>query len=312
MRSNSEYYIEQLSAERLKDLVVLHHAVYGRRPAQDFFEKKYATSFTGKQYIGFIAYSNGHEPVAYYGVIPCFLRCQGEKMLAAQSADTMTHPGYRFKGLFVELGNLCYDLCRKEGISLVFGFPNQHSYHGAVNKLGWQVSHQMDCFTIPVAALPIAKLARKTTLTRNWYTKYAAGVLQRRHADRLPNALRSEGFDGVCRDEEHSNYKTYGVHHLVQLPNALCWVKLEDALVVGDMELTGENSFKDAIKEIKQLAGKLGFREVRYQLSRGTGLHQLFAASYSPTPGFVVLFRDLGFGKALDRFKFSFADIDIF
>ena len=32
---------------------------------------------------------------------------------------------------------------------LIYGFPNQNSYHGAI-KLGWQMTEMMECFKIPV------------------------------------------------------------------------------------------------------------------------------------------------------------------
>jgi hypothetical protein len=312
MPEQREYYIEQLNETRLVDLVTLHYAVYRRTVSPEFYRRKYATAYTGKQYIGFLAYNNNHEPVGYYGVIPCFLRYNDAKLLAAQSADTMTHPGYRFKGLFVELANLCYDLCRKEGIYLIFGFPNQHSYHGAVNKLGWQIAGQMDCFTIDVPALPFAKLAGKTAVTRGWYERYVNHLLQKHHTTEFPDTPAVEGYNGVCRNSDHRKYKTYHSHYFLQLDNMICWIRLQDALVIGDMMLTGEKDFSKAIIAIKQLASRLGFRQIQYHINQETDMHRLFAAQFHPVPTFPVLFRDLGFGRSLDRFRFSLADIDIF
>jgi hypothetical protein len=312
MHNTTDYYIEQLDQERLKDLSVLHNAVYDRTPAPDFFERKYATAFTGKQYIGFIAYNNNKEPIGYYGVLPCFLRYNGEKLLAAQSGDTMTHPGFRFKGLFVELANRCYDLCSNQGIKLIFGFPNQHSYHGAVNKLGWQLAGQMDCFTIPVSAFPLAKIAAKTAITRRLFQRYSQGILKHYATTAFPNTIDQDGFDGVWRDKDYMNYKTYHSHHLIRAGAALYWIKLQDTLVIGDMGLGEESDFDHAIGELKQIAARLGFRQIQYHTSRGTKMHRLFAEKCIPMSSFPVLFRDLGFGQPLGRFQFSFADIDIF
>ena len=56
--------------------------------------------------------------------------------------DTMTHPNYRNRGLFIKLANLTYDHAFKEFGSLkLIGIPGSNSYHGFVNKLHWKNPH---------------------------------------------------------------------------------------------------------------------------------------------------------------------------
>jgi len=172
----SEYSVERLTRERLKDVESIYEAVYQKKPASNFFDIKYDTAYTGEQYVGYVAYNMQNIPVAYYGVIPCFLQVGKEKFLAAQSADTMTHPGFRFKGMFVELSNLTFELCKKLNIRLIFGFPNQNSYHGAVHKLGWQLIHNMTCFMIPIKTIPFAKFCFKLAITQKLYAFYSAAI----------------------------------------------------------------------------------------------------------------------------------------
>src|SRR5262245_14588136 len=94
---NGEYQVARLSRENLKDLERLHFEVYGIAVAADFFLRKYDTAYTGVEWVGFIAYDGDEGPVAYYGVIPCFIQSKSRIILAAQSADTMTHPLHRRK-----------------------------------------------------------------------------------------------------------------------------------------------------------------------------------------------------------------------
>src|SRR5690242_9433872 len=89
---NKNYHVARLNADNLRDLEQLHHAVYGRPSAKGYYFNKYNTAYTGKRYVGFIAYNATGTPVAYYGVLPCYLKHGDTIMLAAQSADTMTHP----------------------------------------------------------------------------------------------------------------------------------------------------------------------------------------------------------------------------
>src|SRR5689334_7506717 len=156
INNTKEYSIVRLTRERLKDLARLHSAVYAPVP-DDYYFKKYNTAYTGVEYVGFIAYQFS-LPIAFYGVIPSFIQYKNTRVLAAQSADTMTHPAYRLKGMFMDLSNKTFALCRQLGIQLVYGFPNQNSYHGAL-KLGWKETEKMDCFLLRVNTLPLKSLA---------------------------------------------------------------------------------------------------------------------------------------------------------
>src|SRR4030095_14944328 len=151
---DSEYTINRLDKSSLKDLELLYKNVYGNAAEKDHFLKKYNTGFTGTEYIGYIAYNSLNIPVAYYGVLPCFIQINGKIILSGQSGDTMTHPNYRYQGLFVELANATFNLCKESGILLVFGFPNQNAYHGLVHKLDWRMTETMVRFNIPLTTLP--------------------------------------------------------------------------------------------------------------------------------------------------------------
>src|ERR1700744_1753967 len=120
------YYFQRLSKKNLNDLDILYHSVHNKPQIEDYFAKKYDTAYTGVEYTGFIAYNDDHLPIAFYGVIPCFIRYDDRLFLAAQSADTMTHPKYRYKGLFVQMANLTYGVCEEDGVSIIFGFLNQN------------------------------------------------------------------------------------------------------------------------------------------------------------------------------------------
>src|ERR1700753_1608637 len=124
---NNTYNFERLSVVNISDLDKLYTVVYNRQPPAGYFTKKYDTAYTGVEYTGFIAYNDRHEPAAYYGVVPCFIKYEGKLILGAQSADILTHPGHLPKDLFAHLARLTFKLCAHEGIKIIFGFPNQNS-----------------------------------------------------------------------------------------------------------------------------------------------------------------------------------------
>jgi hypothetical protein len=225
----------------------------------------------------------------------------------------MTHPQYRYKGMFVELSNRAFDLCRQLGIRLIFGFPNQNSYHGAVSKLGWKMTGTMTCFTIPIKALPLEAAFKKMKLWQ-LYKKYCGYILRKKILpfEGISNSVITDAFAGVHRNGDYLNYKTYSSSKVIAIDNVKVWIKLEQGLLIGDIKGINKKNFNGVIIQLKKIAVLLGLRKIQFHCSYGTSLHQLFATTYQPTPSFPVLFQDFGPGIPLEKIKFTFADIDIF
>jgi len=307
------YTIERLNTLNLTDVEKLHTAVYGRIPAPGFFYKKYDTSFTGVNHIGYVAYNAERIPIGYYGVIPCFIKLAGRTILAAQSADTMTHPQHRFKGLFVELSNLTFQLCRDNGIKLLFGFPNQNSLPGALNKLGWQMTEQMDCFVIPTGGQAWDRVVNKLSFLKNTFINYQHRVLKKylQSQSEITNSVIRDGFAGIVRDDDYWHYKTYTQSYIIRLGKSTLWVKVGRELLIGDI-LTRPEEFDNMLQELKELARKLGISHLQFHTSPATTLYKLFAEQFTAVPSFPVLFQDFEDGLPLEQIKFTSADIDTF
>lgn len=309
----NEYFIERLTENNLADIEELHAAVYGKMPPPGFFFKKYNTAFTGVNYMGYIAYKPDGLPIAYYGVIPCFIKIDDKLVLSAQSADTMTHPGFRFKGLFVELSNLTFQLCRDNNINLLFGFPNQNSIHGAVNKLHWLVTEQMECFVIQSGGFPWHKVFNKLPFLTGGFSAYQKKQISKYVLPQqgIANSVFEDGFAGVYRDNNYLNYKTYTPNYVIKTGNSILWIKIGATLVIGDI-LIKPADFDDMMHHLLKLARKLGIAEVYFHTSTGTALHSLFLSRWEPIPSFAVLFQDFKGDIEIDKIKFTSADIDTF
>ncbi|MGZ8537262.1 MAG: GNAT family N-acetyltransferase [Flavisolibacter sp.] len=308
-----EYRIERLSKGRIKDLEKLHAAVYAKSPEKDYYQKKYDTIYTGVEYVGFIVYESLDEPIAYYGVIPCFIEWKNEKYLAAQSADTMTHPDHRFKGMFMDLSNKTFELCKLLNINLVFGFPNQNSYHGAI-KLGWKLTECMEFFLIKIEGLPLKSISNKIKFLQIPYNLWRKQVLSKyqKETDGVENSVINEGYAGIMRSEEYKKYKSFSNIIVLEIESVMIWMKISEVLVIGDIQGITENNFNHVIDELKSIAKKLGLKQMHFHCSPGTSLYRFFTGICEPVPSFPVLFQDFGSPVPLEKIKFTFADIDIF
>src|SRR4030095_3720742 len=299
---DKEYSVAMLSKDNLSDLALLYKEVYDAARPDGYFIKKYDTAYTGVEYVGFIAYDKENRPVAYYGVIPCFIQSGKEIILAAQSADTMTHPEHRYKGMFVKLSMMTFDLCRQLGIKLIFGFPNQNSYPAMIKHLGWTETEKMSRFTIPIGTI------------WNWMSL----KILKKHQDEVLNKLVllepdiknsaiEEGYTGVYRNEAYMRYKSYTNTYVINMNSASLWIKVGNELTIGDIILK-ENNRKYFFEEIKALAKKLNLTKISFHVSGGCNLYELFAYNYKPIQSFPVLFKDFGSGLQLNKIKFTFAD----
>jgi hypothetical protein len=309
----SGYHIERLSKANIASLDKLYNAVYGRPNAVDFYVKKYETSYTGVEHVGYIAFNENKNPIAFYGVIPCFIRNGDTLYLAAQSADTMTHPRYQFKGLFVQLANLTFDLCQEEGISLIFGFPNQNSLHGFLVRLKWSMTETLDYYNIPTGIPSITGITKRVPFLNKIYTQYQQYVLKDYLVPRkgIENSVFKDGFSGVNRNALYLNYKTYHDTQVIKIGEAFLWIKITNAFIIGDINCR-EEEFDHVMDEVKKLAIKLGLKSIRFHTSHQTKLSSLFSARYQAVPSFYVLFKDLGARIPLDKIKFTYADVDTF
>jgi hypothetical protein len=237
----------------------------------------------------------------------------GKVIPAAQSADTMTHPNYRSKGLFGQLSKLTFELCRELGIRLIFGFPNQNFYKAAVNT-GWKEIGALDCFVIPLKTVALESIAGRLAILKPAFQSYARHILgkYRLPDPGLPNSLFDEGFGGVLRDDRYLRYKTYSRTSVIEIGRARIWFKIRNGFIIGDLMGLDPNNFPAVMGLIQKIAKRSGVKELQFHASRGTRVHALFAAAYPARPSFPVIFQDFGSGIPLEKIKFTFADIDIF
>lgn len=311
---SKEYRIVRLSKTNLADVAKLHAAVYGVQVAADYFPRKYNTAYTGVEYVGVMAYNAGNIPVAYYGVIPCFIQYGNTVMLAAQSADTMTHPEFRYKGMFSELSGITFNLCRELGIRLLFGFPNQNFYQAAGSRLGWKTMEIMKRFTIPVKCLPLQSFSNKGTLFKKIYEHYSRPILEKMGMplNGVANPVLDEGFAGISRSDAYLKYKKYNPTNVIAVGNTRIWISTRYGLTIGDIEGVRETNFIEVVNELKQVAKKLGIRQIQFHCCSGTKLCSLFTTHFQATDSYPLIFQDLGSVISPEKIKFSFADIDIF
>ena len=172
-----EYRIEKLSDQNIQDLIPIYKNAVNDEIDPLLLKNKFDTEFTGFKNVGYIAYSPKNEPAAFYGVLPCFLNYEGEKILIAQSGNTMTHKKHRRKNLFVILAEKTFEYCRENNIKLVYGFPNEFSYLSFVKKLGWTHDENIQTYITKTTCIPLIRFQSIAKLSDAILLKHAHKIL---------------------------------------------------------------------------------------------------------------------------------------
>lgn len=300
-----DYSFQRLSKENFSKLVTLYKRAFGVDVSERILKQKYDTKNLGASHIGFIAFSE-NTPVAYYGVIPSIVRCDGNKILAAQSADTMTDPAHRKRGLFLLLAEKTFALARESGIEFIYGFPNEASYPGFI-KLHWQfLPDPLQLFSFK-APLSITTLSNAVGLRRN-----TDKVFRSMQVDPA-RLFQHDTESSVVHDRGFIEYKKYNSTHFIDLQGSLLWIKADKNLKVGFASPAKNLSAPAFIRNVKSLASALGCRNVYFITHPSSPLNTFLKPAIQPAEAFKVGFYKLGTRDIdLSKLRFEYCDVDSF
>lgn len=78
---------------------------------------------------------------------------KGNQLEAVRAVDTATHPDYQGKGIFKQLTLQAAEICKQDGVALVYNTPNTQSMPGYL-KMGWHKTGKMPLYVGPGSLVP--------------------------------------------------------------------------------------------------------------------------------------------------------------
>lgn len=148
-----------------------------------------------------LAESAAGDIIGQYALSPIRMKVDNKEIIGSFSLDTMVHPDWGGRGIFVELANAVYDVAAGSGIPLTYGFPNENSHHGFINNLGWTDL----CKPFPILVKPISI----RSLVRSRF--------ENERIARLIDSFARAGYwlftSGSIREPSASNYYVRRVEH---------------------------------------------------------------------------------------------------
>lgn len=309
-----EYKVVPLSVENSKDLTYLYQAVFGNSITPDLINKKFNTSYLGKSHFGHLAYDKD-RPIAFHGAIPVLMHYNGKDEIAAQYGDAMTLPNYTGNGLFTSLGKYTDRQLQEAGIRFVWGFPNQNSEYGYLNKLDWEYEERMIGFKVKAANFPLEKLAKKINIASTMYDRHIENVFDKYKTNRpiRGSVYQNENVVSTARNSDYYKYKAFANNFIIEVHNVLFWIKIKNGLLIGDIQASNEMDFDKALNQLKTIAFKNGISELIFQASPNTQIASLMASRADEQfESWVVGYKNFNSNFPLDRLKLTFGDLDTF
>lgn len=306
MIENSEYRIDRISKEKIKDLVYIFKS-HKNYFTEIYFLKKFDTSFTGVSWVGYIAYhKETDEPAAYYGVFPVLLKIDDKQILAAQSGDTVTHSSHQKKGLFIILAQKTYQLCRDLNIQIVFGFPNQNSSHGFFNKLNWKRDGRIYKYILPNKSGIVKRIMRK--LVPELYFKIVFHSFMS-----IKPSLQYSGQITVDKNISYLKYKKFAAKYVYSCDEMDISFKCDYDLYIGNIYFKKKINPEKLFLTLKKLANKTFTNNIVLYFSEFMTEHTiLFSQFYKENEIFENGRLDLSGGYEDKHLVFSAEDFDIF
>jgi len=319
MSETDSYRFERLSQANIADLTIIYRAAFGKEQTTEYFQKKNNTQCFGATNVGYIAYSPKGEPAAFYGAYSCVIEYKGQRYLAAQTGDAMTHPSHQRKGLFKALSNLTFEAAKQEGISFLFNFPNKTAdSYPLLLKQQWISTGGWQSYVIRVRGLSIQSVRKLVPIGNNAYYAYCRLVLKFFTTSRTAfrNSVIDEDTGGIERSVDYLEYKTYARNFCLKIKNTIVWLSIRgNTLLVGDMERCALATFHSIIRRLKILALTLGLGYVEFKCSAGVYMEKLFDTVKSwkaDNTNTAILCWNLDESFPVNAIKFTIADYDTF
>lgn len=146
--TSRQWTIREARAGDICALNRLFNTVFGYQRDDDYFRWKFFDNPSGRAFI--TVAEHREQIVGQYALWPTDLRLGKEIVKGAQSLDTMTHPDYRGQGMFPALAEECMTAARSEGVEALYGFPNESSFRGFVEKLDWDCTGVVPLWVRPL------------------------------------------------------------------------------------------------------------------------------------------------------------------
>lgn len=211
-----------------------------------------------------VAFEEG-KLIANYSVSPTRLSVGCNMIKSALSLNTMTHPDYSGRGLFVTLAEVLYAYIQEEGYELVYGFPNYLSNPTFYNQLSWVTIYEHPTLELDLTNETFSRI-KKLSL------KYSTDTLFNEHKDFI-EVYKSQKYIN-WRYLDNVEYKYFEI----RLDNEnWCIYKFYNEIVnIVEFHVNNSRALFSLILEIIMIAQNNGKNKLTIWSKINTEIHYFF------------------------------------
>jgi len=186
------YKTDQMSNDIKEQICALYEEVFGRKKLLDDFVDEFENNEFGYSYYSLVVDNN--EIVGSYAVIPLKFKYFDKDLVFGQAVNTMIKEEYRGNPFTLKkMANAVYSKMKEDGISFVYGFPNDNIYLVRKKILKWHDINNLDIYLLPIYIGKIKSILKPFNILTMGLTK----------------VLNTFVDDEVDENEEFSIYKRY-------------------------------------------------------------------------------------------------------
>jgi Acetyltransferase (GNAT) domain len=210
------FVFRPITMDDTETITAIYSLCFGIKPSEKYIRWRYLETLAGVSPT-MLAFDK-EICVGSYGVWPTKLLLDGKQILGAQAIDSMTHPQYRGRGIFVEVAERCYRVLNQHGYQVLYGFPNDSAYPGRIRRLNWDHVSDIHHWVRPIWFLGTSYLGGLTAATSLFRRSSATihglhALTQPPDQDALAAMLReSVETRDICRVERSSQWFAWRYH----------------------------------------------------------------------------------------------------
>jgi hypothetical protein len=233
----------------------LFRRIFERDMSEEMFKQRFINSCFGYSYHGLLLC--GEDIVGSFSAIPYRYMYFGTETTFALSVDTMIAPEHRGgKANLIKMTDLVYEAMIKDGIPLIYGFPNELYYSHEKRILGTKDIGKLNYYILPLNLGAIKPKMKLLNPISQICSKAAINLPQKSQSKRCIfniNKIDDEIF------QKHRYNNNYNVIRLDD--GAKCFYKIYEeihkarTLYLIDVSPMSAVSFNKAVKQIYMAEG---------------------------------------------------------
>lgn len=141
-------HTDQLTKDELEGIVTLFEEIFDKIRSKEFHLRQFTNNPLGYSYHSIII--NEGKIVGVNTYVPVYYVMNGEKVLFANSIDSMVKKGYRDFFAYNDMVTKAYREMRKEGVKFVYGYPNDNAYPVVIKSKLMKDIGRMNTYCLPI------------------------------------------------------------------------------------------------------------------------------------------------------------------